>query len=160
MHISILFLSHKTAAARNNIDQGKYDYADALHKSFIFYEAQRSGKLPFKRLAWRGDSCLECRGPKGEDLSMGYYEAANTMKWGLPKASMLTMIAWGIVEFKDAYKSVNEYNEATSMLKWGTQYLINCHSSKEQFIGQYGDSTIDFQYFGPPELYEEWLVII
>ena len=74
----------------------KYNYAEVIHKvsilltspcpplirlqSLLFYHAQRSGKLgPNRRLAWRGDSCLNCIGPNGEDLTGGYYEAANTM---------------------------------------------------------------------------------
>lgn len=35
------------------------DYSDALEKSILFYEGQRSGKLPpDQRLKWRGDSGL------------------------------------------------------------------------------------------------------
>lgn len=35
------------------------DYGDALHKSFLFLEAQRSGRLPIsQRVDWRGDSGL------------------------------------------------------------------------------------------------------
>lgn len=34
-----------------------FDYADALEKSILFFEAQRSGKLPSdQRVKWRGDS--------------------------------------------------------------------------------------------------------
>lgn len=37
-----------------------FDYKDALGKSIIFLEAQRSGRLPPRhRPAWRGDSGLE-----------------------------------------------------------------------------------------------------
>lgn len=59
----------------------KYAYQEALHKSFIFYAAQRSGKIDEHRLAWRTHSCLGCQGKFKEDLSGGWYEAANTMKW-------------------------------------------------------------------------------
>lgn len=39
---------------------GQFNYKDALTKSIVFLEAQRSGKLPAtNRLAWRGDSALE-----------------------------------------------------------------------------------------------------
>lgn len=35
------------------------DYGTALTKSILFYEAQRSGKLPTnQRIKWRGDSGL------------------------------------------------------------------------------------------------------
>jgi len=37
----------------------KFDYRDALDKSLLFFEAQRSGKLPHdQRIKWRGDSGL------------------------------------------------------------------------------------------------------
>ena len=36
-----------------------YDYADALGKAILFFEGQRSGKLPAsQRVKWRGDSAL------------------------------------------------------------------------------------------------------
>ena len=39
---------------------GGFNYHDALTKSIIFLEAQRSGKLPpNNRVKWRGDSGLE-----------------------------------------------------------------------------------------------------
>lgn len=35
------------------------DYSDALRKSILFFEGQRSGKLPpDQRLSWRSDSAL------------------------------------------------------------------------------------------------------
>ena len=37
----------------------EYNYVDALDKSLMFFEAQRSGKLPQnQRVKWRGDSGL------------------------------------------------------------------------------------------------------
>lgn len=36
-----------------------YDYKDALSKAIMFFEGQRSGKLPAdQRVKWRGDSAL------------------------------------------------------------------------------------------------------
>lgn len=36
-----------------------FDYGDALTKSLLYFEAQRSGKLPpHQRVQWRGDSAL------------------------------------------------------------------------------------------------------
>lgn len=51
------------------------DYGQALKFSLLFYEAQRSGKLPKNnRISWRGDSALYDRGSNGEDLTGGYYD--------------------------------------------------------------------------------------
>ena len=41
----------------------------------LFYEAQRSGKLPAnQRVTWRKDSALNDKGNSGEDLTGGYYD--------------------------------------------------------------------------------------
>ncbi len=55
--------------------KGAYDYNKVLHASLLFYEAERSGKLPAdKRIPWRGDSMLDDKGDNGEDLSGGYFD--------------------------------------------------------------------------------------
>jgi hypothetical protein len=52
-----------------------YDYKEVLTKSLLFYEAQRSGKLPAdQKVTWRKDSALNDKGQNGEDLTGGYYD--------------------------------------------------------------------------------------
>ena len=42
------------------VANAQFNYRDALSKSIIFLEAQRSGKLPPNhRPSWRGDSALQ-----------------------------------------------------------------------------------------------------
>nr|KAG5688845.1 hypothetical protein BaRGS_004522 [Batillaria attramentaria] len=54
----------------------KYNYDCVLMMSIMFYEAQRSGKLPAdNRIPWRGDSALNDQGQNGEDLTGGWYDA-------------------------------------------------------------------------------------
>ena len=55
--------------------QTAYNYEEILMKSILFYEAQRSGKLPVdNRIVWRGDSALGDKGNSGEDLTGGWYD--------------------------------------------------------------------------------------
>lgn len=58
------------------LDDGtKYNYDEVLMKSILFYETQRSGKLPDdNRIPWRGDSSLLDSGDNGEDLTGGWYD--------------------------------------------------------------------------------------
>ncbi|KAI8369109.1 Six-hairpin glycosidase-like protein [Choanephora cucurbitarum] len=146
----------------------KYNYAEVLHKSYLFYHAQRSGPLPYQRLAWRSDSCKVCVGEFGEDLSKGWYEAANTMKWGLPIGWTLTQLAFNIMVFEDSMKSVDELAEGLELIKWGADYIANAHYNDTYIVGQLGTSAIgpisksagldvDFNYFGPPEEFEQWV---
>ena len=52
-----------------------YNYIEVLEKSFLFYEAQRSGPLPAdNRIDWRGDSALD-------DVPIGgYYDGMEANK--------------------------------------------------------------------------------
>ena len=55
--------------------KGNYNYANAIHASLLFYEAQRSGKLPKdNRIHWRGDSMLDDGKDVGHDLTGGYFD--------------------------------------------------------------------------------------
>ncbi|KAG7174919.1 Endoglucanase A-like 1, partial [Homarus americanus] len=52
-----------------------YDYSQVLCMSYVFYEAQRSGKLPAdQRVTWRGDSAMGDGSDVGHDLTGGYYD--------------------------------------------------------------------------------------
>lgn len=45
--------------ALEDVEHLSCDYKDALGKAIMFFEGQRSGKLPAnQRLKWRGDSAL------------------------------------------------------------------------------------------------------
>lgn len=52
----------------------RYNYSEALGLSILFYDAQRSGKLPLDNpVPWRGDSAVN-DGDNGNDLSGGWYD--------------------------------------------------------------------------------------
>ena len=64
---------------------GKYNYGEALQKSLLFYELQRSGDLPEEvRCNWRGDSCLSDGSDVGLDLTGGWFDAGDHVKFNLP----------------------------------------------------------------------------
>ncbi|MBD2091798.1 glycoside hydrolase family 9 protein [Microcoleus sp. FACHB-1515] len=130
----------------------RFNYGEALEKSFLFYEAQRSGRLPStNRIAWRGDSALRDGADVGVDLTGGYYDAGDHVKFGFPMAASMTMLGWGVVQYRSAYQQSGQLDEALDAIKWGTDYILKAHTAPNEFWGQVGLGGPDHAYWGPPE---------
>ncbi|KAG6484198.1 hypothetical protein ZIOFF_060993 [Zingiber officinale] len=103
----------------------KHDYKLALSTSLLFFEGQRSGKLPpNQRLTWRKDSALRDGQEGGVDLTGGYYDAGDNVKYSFPMAFTATMLAWSIIEFGDGMAMGNEWINAAEALRWNTDFLL------------------------------------
>ncbi|KAK9725688.1 hypothetical protein RND81_05G162700 [Saponaria officinalis] len=122
------------------------DYRQALTNSLLYYEAQRSGKLPpNQRVAWRGDSGLRDGQNAGVDLVGGYYDAGDNVKFGLPMAYTVTMLAWSVVEYGTQIQSKGEILNALSAIRWGTDYFIKAHPQPNLLYAEVGDGDSDHQ---------------
>ena len=112
--------------------------------SLLFYEANRSGDLDeaINRIPWRGDSGLD-DGNDGIyfgdasasnlqaglrlDLTGGYHDAGDHVKFGLPLASTLSSLAWGGLAFSEGYAIAGQTDELLDTVRWGTDYLLKAH---------------------------------
>ncbi|CAL1529412.1 unnamed protein product [Lymnaea stagnalis] len=131
----------------------KYNYDDALMKSIMFYDAQRSGPTGAdNRIPYRGDSGLNDMGDNGESLVGGWYNGAGTMKYTATIAYSTTMLIWGYLAQKDAYQSAGQQGYFLDSIKWSLDYLIKCHTQPEELYIQIGNLTDDQHYWGAPEL--------
>merc|ERR1711962_413796 len=129
-----------------------YDYSQVLCMSFLFYEAQRSGPLPAdQRVTWRGDSALDDGSDVGHDLTGGYFDAGDHVKFGFPLAYTATVLAWGALEYKEGYVKAGQLEYAHAAIKWVTDYLLKAHTGPFELYGQVGDGDADHSYWGRPE---------
>lgn len=129
-----------------------FDYRHALKLSLLFYEAQRSGHLPASnRIPWRSDSALTDRGIHGEDLTGGYYDASDFVKFSFTMAFTSTMLTWGLLSYSHAYREAGQYEHGLDAIKWATDYFIKCHVAPNEFYGQLGDFSLDHTFWGRPE---------
>ncbi|EOX99137.1 Glycosyl hydrolase 9C1 isoform 2 [Theobroma cacao] len=122
----------------------QFNYGEALDKTFMFFEAQRSGKLPVdQRVKWRGDSGLKDGSHQGVDLVGGYYDAGDHVKFGLPMAFSVTMLAWGTIEYRREITNLNQMRHTLWAIRWGTDYFIKAHTQPNVLWGQVGDGDSD-----------------
>ncbi|MGW4214361.1 glycoside hydrolase family 9 protein [Lentzea sp. NPDC004789] len=130
-----------------------FNYGEALQKAVWFYDAQRSGKLPpDNRVSWRGDSALKDGSDVGLDLSGGFYDAGDHVKFGLPFAFSMSMLAWGAVENRDAYSSSGQLKPLMANLRQGTDWIIKAHPSPNVVYGQVGAGNPDHAWWGSAEV--------
>lgn len=142
-----------TSAAQPAKAESNYNYGEALQKAIMFYEFQRSGKLPADiRNNWRGDSGLSDGSDAGIDLTGGWYDAGDHVKFNLPMAYSAAMLAWSVYESEEVLKESGQLEYLLKEIKWVTDYLIKCHPSADVFYYQVGNGNTDHSWWGPAEV--------
>ncbi|WP_433380546.1 glycoside hydrolase family 9 protein [Actinoplanes sp. CA-142083] len=132
---------------------GAYNYGEALQKSMFFYQAQIAGKKPsWSQVSWRGDAAVNDGSDVGLDLSGGWFDAGDHVKFGFPMAFTTTMLAWGAVEYRDAYVSSGQLTSFLNNLRVPNDYFIKAHPSANVLYGQIGKGDDDHKWWGPAEV--------
>ncbi|CAN1177903.1 Endoglucanase 1 [Linum perenne] len=127
------------------------DYSDALEKSILFFEGQRSGKLPSnQRLTWREDSGLSDGSTYHVDLVGGYYDAGDNVKFGLPMAFTTTLLSWSVIEFGSSMG--DQMENVQSAIRWSTDYLLKAATTTpDTLYVQVGEPNMDHRCWERPE---------
>ena len=158
---------------KEQVSSSESGYGAALELSLLFYEANRSGDLneATNRVSWRGDSGLRdgrdgvyfgdvaaenLQNGLSLDLSGGYHDAGDHVKFGLPLASTLSTLAWGGLSFRKGYVAAGQLEELLDTVRWGTDYLLKAHGTNKRgrtsfFVAQVGDGEADHALWSAPE---------
>ncbi|KAG1338723.1 endoglucanase 3 [Cocos nucifera] len=151
-----LFLSNALAFPAQELKHhphhgpAKKNYRDALSKSILFFEGQRSGRLPpNQRMTWRRNSGLSDGSTMHVDLVGGYYDAGDNMKFGFPMAFTTTMLSWSVIEFGGMMKG--ELQNAKEAIRWATDYLLKATAHPNTIYVQVGDANKDHACWERPE---------
>ncbi len=156
MALAILAAICMAGPERSNttVAQGPaFNYGEALQKSLWFYEAQQSGVLPdWNRVNWRGDSGLNDGADVGRDLTGGWYDAGDHVKFGFPMAASATLLAMGAVEYRQAYVQSGQLTHLLNNLRFVNDYFIKAHTAPAELYGQVGVGGTDHAWWGPAEV--------
>jgi endoglucanase len=155
-----------------------YNFAEALQKSLYFYDAEKCGpEVSGERLEWRSachaeDAAYPVRelpeelirytsilDPDGDgliDLSGGYHDAGDHVRFGLPQSYAFSTLGWGFYKFREAFVKIGEEDHMIDILKWFSDcYLKTIYRDADgkvvAFCYQMGDGDVDHTYWGPPE---------
>lgn len=153
LSISVLSSLVSFIPQTNTYAAGTYNYGEALQKSIMFYEFQRSGDLPAdKRDNWRDDSGMKDGSDVGVDLTGGWYDAGDHVKFNLPMSYTSAMLAWSLYEDKDAYDKSGQTKYIIDGIKWANDYFIKCNPTADVYYYQVGDGGKDHSWWGPAEV--------
>ncbi len=138
---------------------GNISYSDVLPLALKFYEAQRAAG-PFPTVTWREPAALDDGSDVGRDLSGGWFDAGDHVKFNLPMSYSATMLNWGILAFKDAYIQTNTLEYAKDQVKYALDYFINAYNegsdpnsaADDKVYYQVGNPYKDHEFWGPPHL--------
>lgn len=130
-----------------------YNYTDAFAKSIMFYEASWCGPdAGNNRLKWRGPCHVNDGQDVGLDLTGGFHDCGDHVKFGLPQTYAASTLAWAYYEFKDVFVAKGQDGYMLNILKHFTDYFMRCYADDTTFYYQIGDGDTDHSYWGPPEL--------
>ncbi|MDO5559451.1 MAG: glycoside hydrolase family 9 protein [Oscillospiraceae bacterium] len=96
-----------------------------------------------------GDGCV--------DVSGGFHDAGDHVKFGLPEAYAGSEVSWGYYEFREAYEKTGQAEHAETICRYFSDYFMRCTFRDENgkviaFCYQVGDGNIDHAYWQSPEI--------
>ncbi|GKX67105.1 glycoside hydrolase family 9 protein [Inconstantimicrobium mannanitabidum] len=149
---TMIFLTSITPARKIKADEN-LDYSTALKDSIIFYDANKCGKDAGVNnyFTWRSACHIDDGKDKGLDLSGGYHDAGDHVKFGLPQGYAASVMGWALYEFKSGFDSSQNTDKQLQQLKYFTDYFLKCHPNTNTFYYQVGDGDTDHGYWGAPE---------
>lgn len=160
------------------------NFAKALQYSMYMYDANMCGTDVSENCeyTWRGDchtydaqvpmnstatnlsesfltqnkDILDPDGDGFIDVSGGFHDAGDHVKFGMPENYSASTVGWGYYEFRDSYVSLGLQDHIETILRYFNDYLMRCtFMDGGKVIAhcyQVGDGDIDHAFWNAPEL--------
>ncbi len=91
------------------------------------------------------------------DVSGGYHDAGDHVKFGLPEAYAASAVSWGYYEFRDSYEAAEQTEHIETICRHFCDYFMRSTFRDKSgkviaFCYQVGDGAIDHSYWQSPEI--------
>ena len=140
-----------------NVAAAAYDYSTVLKNAVNFYDANKCGSdvATNNAFSWRSACHTDDGNDVGVDLTGGYHDAGDHVKFGLPQAYTASVLGWSLYEYEEVFEASGNKAKMLEQLKYFTDYFLKSHPDANTFYYQIGDGEADHQYWGAPELQTE-----
>ena len=103
-----------------------------------------------------GDGCV--------DLTGGWHDAGDHVKFGLPGSYSASTLGWGYYEFPEAYKEIGVEDHVIDELRWINDYFMKATFLDDDdkvvaYCYQVGEGNNDHNYWCAPELQVDGTVV-
>ncbi|KAL2339671.1 hypothetical protein Fmac_007611 [Flemingia macrophylla] len=111
-------------------EESSIDLKLAINQALTFYDAQKSGRYPRNSsVKFRGDSGLQDGNSAKADLTGGFYDSGNNIKFTFTTAYTMTLLSWTVVEYHSKYADIGELDHVRDIIRWGSDYLLKVGST-------------------------------
>lgn len=66
------------------------------------------------------------------DLTGGYYDAGDNVKFGFPMAFSMALLSWSAVEFGDSLRATGQLGHTLNAIRWGTDYFLKANTGPNE----------------------------
>ncbi len=109
-----------------------YSYGEAMQKAILFYKANRLGDLPDDYvLPYRTDAAMNDGKDVGLDLTGGWADAGDGIKFTHPMSYAAGQLGWAVYEYRDAFEKSGQIDDILDEIKWATDFFIKANPSPE-----------------------------
>ncbi len=154
MLVTVVFFQQEVKAAAGPRTGGSYyNYGEAMQKSILFYKANRLGDLPDDYiLPYRGDAAMTDGQDVGLDLTGGWADAGDGIKFTHPMSYAAGQLGWAVYEYRQAFEKSGQLDDILDEIKWATDFFIKAHPSPDVLYYMCGYEESDHSVWIPHEL--------
>lgn len=129
------------------------DFESALRASIDFFDANRCGNEVANDnvFNWRGACHVDDGDVVGLDLTGGFHDAGDHVKFGLPQTWSAATMGFALYEFRESFDEAGATSKMLATLKRFSDFFIKCHVNSNTFYYNVGDGHADHGYWGSPE---------
>lgn len=141
------------AATSPRAGDSYYNYGEALQKSILFYKANRLGDLPDDYvLPYRDDAAMTDGQDVGLDLTGGWADAGDGIKFTHPMSYAAGQLGWAVYEYREAFEKSGQLDDILDEIKWATDFFIKAHPSPDVLYYMCGYNASDHSVWVAHEL--------